>query len=193
MKRKTKIGYSLLTVLAVASVLTAGIDSTDAYFTTYAEAAGGYRISLGDHTDLEETISKGGVKHVQITNTEGAPVYVRVKAFSGSAYPLTYVSGTDESGAPCWTEGTDGYWYYKDILREKEESEELRIEIAFPQEPEEGDEFNVIVIYESTPVRYHYEGDAYVPYADWDEKLDAVIVNGKVTEPAKTPETGGED
>lgn len=42
--------------------------------------------------------------------------------------------------------------------------------------PEDGESFNVIVIYESTPVRYDENGE---PYADWSETLDVVTATGK--------------
>ena len=40
-----------------------------------------------------------------------------------------------------------------------------------------GDSFHVAVIYESTPVRYNADG---TPYADWDEVLNSVTMEGGV-------------
>ncbi len=44
------------------------------------------------------------------------------------------------------------------------------MKISFPagEEPEEGDEFNVVVVYESTLVLYDKDGN---PYADWSNVL----------------------
>ena len=42
-----------------------------------------------------------------------------------------------------------------------------------PEDAKEGDDFNVVVVYESTPVLYDEKGDPY-PYdkADWNQILD---------------------
>ena len=49
--KKTKY---FLTLLAATTIVSAGIGKTWAYFTTYTEASGGYRIDLGDRTEITE-------------------------------------------------------------------------------------------------------------------------------------------
>lgn len=163
---------NILVALALAAILTAGIGEAWAYFTTFAEAAGGYTIELGDRTEVREEFDQW-VKHVVITAAEDSkePVYIRAKAFCGSAYTVDY---SDASGK--WTPGSDGYYYYSDILKAGDSTEELLVRIGnIPKDAKEGDSFHVVVVYESTPVRYDADG---TPWADWDEVLDSVRVEG---------------
>ncbi len=51
-----------------------------------------------------------------------------------------------------------------------EETPELLVKIKDHPKDENGQEFNVVVIYESTPVRYDENGN---PYFDWSQKLKA--------------------
>ncbi len=168
MKKKS----SILAVLVLAAVLTAGIGKAWAYFTTFAEAAGGYTIELGDRTEITEKFDQW-VKHVVITADEDSkePVYIRARAFCGSAYTVEY---SDASGK--WTPGEKGYYYYSDILNAGGSTDELLVRIGnIPKDAKEGDSFHVVVVYESAPVRYQEDG---TPYADWDEVLDSVRMEG---------------
>lgn len=173
MKRKNLI----LVALALVLVLGASMGSAWAYFTANAEAAGGYPIRLGGRTDIGEDFS-AWTKHITVSNEEGGqPVYVRAKAFSGSEYSLIY---SDASGL--WTPGGDGYYYYGAILNGGETTDELLVKIAgVPEDAdlEDAESFNVVVVYESTPVQYDEAGN---PYADWSIKLDAGDAEGGAEE-----------
>lgn len=161
MKKINTILFALAGLLIMSGV----IDSAWAYFTTYAEAAGSISIELGDVTEIEEEISEW-TKRVEIASAaDSGPVYIRAKAFSGSEYTLSYSS---EGG---WSDGNDGYWYYDQILYGGEKTEgRLLIKIeGVPKDAKAGDDFNVIVVYESTPVLYEEDG---TPYADWEAVLD---------------------
>lgn len=165
----------LLSAAAGMLILSAGAGSTWAYFTTYTEARGGYPIQLGSQSRVEEEVGEW-TKHVTVSNDENSsqPVYIRVKAFSGSQYALTYSS----SGA--WSPGEDGYYYYSGIVEPGGTTEVLDIKIeGVPADAKEGDSFNVVVIYESTPVCYQEDG---IPYADWSMILDNGTTEGGVTE-----------
>ena len=111
-------------------------------------------------------------------------MYVRAKAFSGSRYPLSY-SSADGS----WQEGSDGYYYYNEILPGTVVGEdgtvtaavtsELLVRIEFPEDAQEGDDCNVVVIYESVPVQYDTDGSALEPWAaDWSAALITGAVEG---------------
>ncbi len=156
-------------------ILSAGAGSAWAYFTTYTEAAGGYAIQLGSQSEVTETLDSW-TKHVTVTNdASSGPVYVRAKAFSGGSYPLTY-SDSDNR----WTLGEEGYYYYSEILLAGEASGPLDIHIdGVPQKVKDGENFNVVVVYESTPVCYREDG---TPYADWSMILDNGTTEGGVTE-----------
>lgn len=153
-----------LAAFAAVLILAGSAGSAWAYFTTYVEAQGTQTIMLGDQTAVEEPDVSDWTKHVVVASKEGSqPVYVRVKAFSGSQYPLNY------SGSAKWTPGAGGYYYYSDILNAGGKTEELLIKITgVPEEIKEAMELNVAVIYETTPVLYDENGD---PYADWNKDV----------------------
>lgn len=156
-----------LALAALTAVAFAGIGEAWSYFTTYAEAAGGYTIQLGDRTEITEEFTDW-TKHVVIENVESSePVYIRARAFCGSQYTLVY-SGEG------WTQGSDGYYYYGNIVNGGASTGQLDIRIEnIPADPEEMERFNVVVIYESTPVKYHEDGTPYtVEETDWSELLD---------------------
>ena len=164
MKRKSIFVAAFAAVMAAAT----SVGSAWAYFTTYAEAQGGYTISLGDETRVEEEFSDW-TKHIAITSAEGSePAYIRVKAFSGSQYTFVY---SDSAGK--WEPGEDGYYYYADIVEGGQTTEPLDVRIE--DIPEDAQEFNVVVVHESTPVQYDGDGE---PYADWNIKLDSGEVEG---------------
>lgn len=179
MKKKRRSGNFILVLLAVGMVLTAGLTGASAYFTTYTEAEGGYSIELGETTTVWETVSSW-TKHLRITNQEGSePVYIRARAYCGSLYQLSY-----ETDSEYWSETPDreGFYYYDKILEAGEVSEELRIKITNPPS-DPSVSFDVIVVYESTPVQYDEDGN---PYADWNQKVDSV------TEAGRNPAAGGD-
>lgn len=171
MKQRLVFSNILLVSLASVMVLSAGVGKAWAYFTTYARAEGGYVIKLDYDTEIEEEFSDW-TKKVTISNKSGSlPVYIRVKAFCGGAYQLSY---SDPGGN--WTLGADGYWYYRHIVYGGNRTEPLSVRIGnIPADTEDPASFNVVVIYESTLVRYDRNGS---PYADWSAKQDAGRTEG---------------
>nr|WP_300816656.1 hypothetical protein [uncultured Acetatifactor sp.] len=174
-------------VFALAAVTVAGasVGQAWAYFTTYAEAAGGYTIRLGDRTEIREDFSDW-TKHVVIDSQEGSqPVYVRARAFCGSQYELVY-SGDG------WTQAGD-YYYYNDILYGGQETNPLDIRIEGIPETPDKDYFNVIVIYESVPVQYHEDGTAFsIQETDWSQVLDTGSTEAGSAEDHGSAEGGDE-
>ncbi len=164
--KKRNIFLTACTIILVCSV---SIGSAFAYFTTYTEAKGGYTISLGDKTTIEEPKVSEMTKHIVIKNLEGSePVWVRARAFGGEVYELIY---SDKSGK--WLPNSDGYYYYKDILTAGQSTEELLVKIE--NIPEDAEDFDIVVVYETTPVLYDENGE---PYADWTLKVDSGTVEG---------------
>lgn len=157
MKKKTKVFW--LTVAALVFLAGAAVPPAMAYFTTYVEAEGGYPITLGNETTIEEKV-ENMEKHIVLTNTGESDCFVRVKVFAGSQITLT-MSGSS------WNQGEDGYWYYSDIVPVSGNTEELLAKIAVPEEYKES--FNVVVVQECTPVLYEEDG---TPYADWNRIAD---------------------
>ena len=168
MKRR----HFLLAAIAAVLVFSAGIGGTWAYFSTTMRAVGSVPIDIGTSTEIEEPDVINWVKHVIIRNEENSqPVFVRVQAFAGSQYTLTY-SGEG------WTDGGDGWWYWDEPLAADSSTGELLVAIGnVPADVQVGDNFNVAVVYESTPVQYEADGTAY---ADWSYILDDGTTEGGV-------------
>lgn len=154
--KKTRV---LLVTAAAVLALAAGAQTAMAYFTTYATAKGGYTIHLGEKTSIDESFANW-TKKVQIANTGSQPCFVRVKAFCGSQYTLTFTGDG-------WTKGDDDYWYYNAVVPAGEKTGEL--DIAIGNTPaNEAEDFNVIVVQEAAAVLYKADG---TPYADWSQTL----------------------
>lgn len=154
-------------LLACCLVVFSGVQNANAYFTTYVTAKGGYEVSWKHRERIDENFSDWD-KYVTITSEEDSiPVYIRAKAFSGSTYTLTY-TGAD------WTyNAADDFYYYNVPLKGGETTTALRISIdQIPLNPREGENFNVIVIYESLPVQYDENGELLPPVrADWSQTI----------------------
>ena len=73
-----------LAAAAFALILSLGIGSAMAYFTTYATANGGVQINLGFTTTKPDEEVSDWTKHIQITNTGDHECYIRVKALAGA-------------------------------------------------------------------------------------------------------------
>lgn len=167
MKKRNFFRNILLISFAVIFIAAAGIGEAWAYFTTYARAEGGAVINLGFKTTIKEEYREG-MKQIRIESEEGSwPVYVRVRVYCENQEGLTYSSDNK------WVDGGDGYWYYTEIVKGGESTTELGVKIKFPDNPEDGDVYNVAVVYESTPVRYHDNGEPYAyNEVDWSATLD---------------------
>ena len=150
-----------LTLLALVLVLSLTIPSTLAYFTDTTRAKGGYTIRQSATTSIDESFNNW-TKTLTITNNEGAPVFIRARAFAGQTYTLTY-SGRN------WEKRDDGWYYYSGQLAAGESADILKVTISDIPAATENASFNVAVVYESTPVQYDADGKAY---ADWDMILD---------------------
>lgn len=161
MKKK----YMITGLLALVMILFAGVKPALAYFTGTTSASGGYTVNFGFETSIEEPGVDNLTKTVTIKNEEGSDVFVRANVFVGSEYSLEY-SDTEN-----WTE-TDGWLVYGKPLK-KGESATFKVTVTnVPAEMLDGDQFNVAVVYESTPAQYNADGTAY---ADWNYAYENVV------------------
>ena len=118
---------------------------------------------------------------------DSEPVYIRAKVMYEGKYAIA-ISGNG------WTaKQTDDYYYYGSSITNLKilpgGSDTSPLDVAITGIPSEknpdgsvnpafsslrdGESFSVVVIYESTPVRYKYvdgSSDA-IPYADWDAEI----------------------
>lgn len=124
-------------------------------------------------TTIDEEI-EGGTKVITIRNTGDYDCYVRVRIFADSV--IDYDALMRNTAGDGWDLRDDGYWYYEPILGPKDadgnptRTESLYIDYAdlLPDDFQEGQEVNIIVVYESTPVIYDSEGNTD---ADWTNKI----------------------
>lgn len=187
----------ILLLLVLALVVCADIQPAIAYFTTFTYAKGGHPIYLRDTTRIEEQFSKQ-TKHVKIrSEANSSPVWVRAKVF----YAYQGIEEIIISGNPSpeesskWQEGAkdgNGYVYYNYLepLPGGDVTEELTVTIKTKETltPEAGDQYDVIVVYESTPVRYDENGKV-IP-VDWNAPLYEYDNNGNLVPVANSNEEG---
>ena len=191
MKKKRLI----LAVLVLALVLSAGIGSTWAYFTTYTQARGGLPIALGSERTFEEGFS-AWTKTLTVKNDADSAeaIYVRARVFWPEKLYLgtgmTEVSLGCKIGGEGWSgPAEDGYYYYDSPVEPGGETAVLSVKIeGLPGETDplfadlqKGDVFNVVVVYESIPVVYNADGSLAAPQtADWTQALDQGRTEGGV-------------
>lgn len=162
-----RINKLLPAIVAFVFVTISSVPDANAYFTTYVTAKGGYDVNWKHEEKIDERFEDWN-KYVSVTSKEGSvPVFVRVKAFAGSLYSLQY-SGND------WSYNEkDGFYYYNKALKGGETTSNLKIFIGnIPAKPQQGDNFNVTVVYETVPVQYDDEGNPLSPMAaDWGQDV----------------------
>lgn len=155
--KNRRFGKTALIAAAVTLTASLSVGSALGYFTTYCTAEGAVTMNMGfTNTDIWEEIDEEG-KHVKIQNTGDYACFVRVKAFAPDFAELKYTSVSPGD----WTE-KDGYWEYNTVLEAKAETSELLISYTLP---EDMTEFNIIVVYEYSPVFYDENGN---PTANWE-------------------------
>lgn len=156
MKRRTW----LLLLLTVVLVLGAGIGSAYAYFTTYSSARGGYIVRAENETEIHET-ALGASKEISIKNTGDYPVFVRVKIFKGSE-----ITVTPTFNDRYWAyNSADEYYYYQQALEPGALTDVLKFDLTIPKDADaqEGDDVNVVVVYESVPAVFKGSGTSADP------------------------------
>lgn len=198
MRKERKWGAlrtGLLTAAAVMLVLSAVMGSAWAYFTTYTKAKGGYVLHMGHEEHVDEEFSNWN-KKINITFTEDSkPVYIRARAFCAD-YALTLSdeevqNDGDEPVNENWVPAEDGWMYYTKVYRPQKDKDGnmiaadplfVRINNVPKSEMEgirKGDEFNVIIVYETTEVQYDSAGNP-LPWdqVDWTKKVDVHRTSG---------------
>lgn len=166
---------------AAVLIAAAGIAPAWAYFTASDSAVGGIQISVAPTTDITEVFDSAG-KHITVVNdaTSTVPVFVRAQVF-GDTNRLNTISGADWTGPMADDEGNT--WYYYNLpVAPGDKTNPLDVSITFPRysietitnpdgsttketKEHEGENFNVIVVYEATPVQYGSSGEQFQP---WD-------------------------
>lgn len=162
MKRKDFV----LAIVAVILVLGMSIGTAWAYFTDTTTVEGSISIKVKPETTLLEDNAPGS-KSIRITNTsEAASVWVRARAYASADL------GADASGTN-WSGSIADWYVYDEPLAAGAQTEPLKLTFtlvspsASPAGVQNGDEQNIIVVYESVPVRYDASGNP-LP-AEWND------------------------
>lgn len=182
--RKTSNHLVALGITTALLVGSAGIGTAWAYFTATYRAAGGLTIKVQPNTDIYEHYGSG-LKQIVITNQEDSvPVFVRAKVYA-KPENLEYIAGEGWSATP----DAEGWYYYLAdggvVQPGSETATALEVKISWPEgtttvdeqgnviedvAAKMGEEFNVIVVYEATPVQYDASGNLLSPDSpdvDW--------------------------
>jgi len=186
----------VLTFLVFALIICANIQPAMAYFTTFTYAKGGHPIYLRDTTRIEEQFSNL-TKHVRIrSEANSSPVWVRAKVFYAYQGIEEIKIKQDDESTSKWKKGAadgNGYVYYNYLepLLGGGVTEELTITIKTKDTltPEAGDQYDVIVVYESTPVRYDEKGQILA--VDWNTDLLHYNENGEIVPVFQNEEGNG--
>ena len=163
MKRKSII----LSLLAVVLVLGLSVGSAWSYFTDSATAEGSVSLSVKPSTGITEE-NGPGTKTIRIQNTgEVVPVWTRVRVYAPAVFGAS-AAGTN------WTAASE--WYeYGEVVDPNSQTEALTVSFKLPGVYDEktgtgaqdGDELNVVVVYESVPVSYDANGSPEP--ANWND------------------------
>ena len=174
-----KRSFLITVALVSALVLGASIVPAWAYFTDTTMATGGMPVTVGTDTEMHEWYAQS-TKHVVISNSEDSatPVYVRARVYCPTQLPGVSYTAVGE-GWPAAPEA-DGWYYYSALVDPGKDANELTVTITFPPVQSEeqpdgavyGDNFSVVVYYESTPAIWNSQANAYDP-ADWGKVVYA--------------------
>lgn len=167
MKRKI-IPFAAVTA---AMVLSMSVQPVGAYFTDHHTANGSVPVSVEPTTKVREKFGDRK-KTITIENTgdpkNGDPaVFVRMHVYSA----LQPKSVTSKSGNWDTTPDGDGWYYYKVPVEPGQSADDVVVEIDFPKNATEDDEYNVEIVYETTVAQYTADG---TPKPDWTHLLDRV-------------------
>lgn len=199
--RRNRFCLAVLGVVLAVLVCGMNIGSAWSYFTANASVEGALTIKVTPDTDITEEWDDG-TKHVVITNNENSvPVFVRAKVYANPKY-IDTIAGTNwvgprDDGWVYYTEVVEPGSQTEELLvkivfpvnpstnltneeggkaLEGNATPEQRAALEAAAEEaanREGENFNVIVVYEATPAQYDADGNLLDPWdADWQLKAE---------------------
>lgn len=150
-----------------------------AYFTTHARAEGSVTLDLHHEEEMHEEFDSWTKTITVSSDADTVPVFVRVKGFAGSMFDLTYTP----SPAGSWVPGFDDFWYYTVPLEADSVTDPISVKISGGLTEmtnlKNGETFDVIVVYETTPVVYTIDSSgnsvpatAFDARETWERKVD---------------------
>lgn len=158
-----KQAHKLLVLVALVLALTTMLPTALAYFTTNATATGSKNVAVSTGSTITEDIVDHS-KIVTITNNGTQAVYVRAQCFA-----IDQLAPNFDKNKAEWV--ADGAWFYHGDPVEPGKSVTFEVVLNNPDPmSDELDQFDVTIVYETTPVRYNSSNQ---PYADWTQTLNA--------------------
>lgn len=164
MKRRNIV----LTVVAVALVLGMSVGTAWSYFTDSTTAEGSVTLNLEPDTTITEE-NGPGTKTIRIRNTgQVVPVWVRARVYAAKEL------GANAAGDN-WAGQIDDWYQFGTPVAPGAQTEPLNVSFTLkrpydpadnPEGAHDGDEQNIVVVYESVPVSYDASGNA-LP-ANWN-------------------------
>ena len=164
MKRKTIV----LTVLAMVLVLGMSVGTAWSYFTESATVEGSVTLRVEPSTTLSEE-NGPGTKTIRIRNTgQLTPVWVRARVFAAKEL------GANAEGAN-WSGQIEDWYQFGTPVEAGAQTDPLNVKFTLKRGYDavdnqdganDGDEQNIVVVYECVPVSYDADGNA-LP-ANWN-------------------------
>ena len=133
----------ILITLVFALIICATIQPAIAYFTTYVRAKGGHPVTMGD---------------IEVSGSGWT-------ALQQDGY---YYYGTSQTALTALNANGDTTQLFVEIKGIPAYSTDEKADNTAFNQLKDGESFSVVVVYESTPVRYNAAGTAY---ADWNAQI----------------------
>jgi predicted ribosomally synthesized peptide with SipW-like signal peptide len=178
-----KIKKKILVIFALVLCLSVTVGVSMAYFSDYEDASGGATLNLGGKTELEEG-NDHSKKDIKIKNTGETNMIVRV-AILGEGVQY-FKEGNPSYDTDDWAVAKDSqgvtWYYYKKVLKPKQETSVINAEMKFDWKGEEPDySFEITVVHESAQAVYN--GEKLATPDGWDDISEVIA-------PAKLPGEG---
>ena len=142
---------TLIALLAVMLLIISSVGATVAYFSDTDKAEGAAVLNLKGESRIDE--GDKDFKEITVTNTGKPDLIVRVRLFGVDTAKM------DVSVPEGWAEGSDGWYYYKNILASGQDTGspitvKMKGSLSEKEIAELGDSFEVTVVHEATPLVY---------------------------------------
>lgn len=175
-----------LILLSVISLLLISVPSALAYIFIHKDDKASNSVTLKYKEEIDETVTELSKDVIITADADSDYVFVRVTSFITADLKDKMIQNTEGTD---WTY-SDGYWYYKKPIKDGESTEALSVYYGgLPKNPEDGDNFHVVVVYESVPALfsetektglsawYDEENKGYW-YGEWTDSYINVIGQG---------------
>lgn len=157
MRKRTFKTKPWILIVSIFLLLAVTVGGTIAYITARTEPTENEFVPAKVSCEILETFSQNVKSDVRVKNTGNTDAYLRATIIvnwvteSGEAKVLSTspILGTDyqiEWGKDGWKEGTDGFWYYQDVVSEQKETKKLIVKATTLTDAPEGYRLEIQVL-----------------------------------------------